>query len=221
VVAGQDVPGRIAPGDIMWVRILRIGAAARAFRADDGSFARLAAAAHRYGPEKDPGPAAHFDDPDKLLPGDAPRAQYLNYKLNNIERSTGRRIRARLFARFTPSAQAETPEAFTDGLFRSLGGGDGVLAVYFADRDAWFFATGLSGAALFTGSAGDPSDPKFRTILEHSEAVFLDNSREKMAEALSKAPPGLAKNLQPGPQRTKTYLDAVVQGLIEKALKDQ
>jgi cyclophilin family peptidyl-prolyl cis-trans isomerase len=102
VVGGTKIPARIAQGDTMKVRILRIGAAAQAFRADDATFSRLAAAAPKYGPEKEPGAAAHFDDPDKLLPTDQPRAQYLNFKLNNVERSTGKRIRARLFAHFIP-----------------------------------------------------------------------------------------------------------------------
>ena len=216
VVTGQDVPGRIVPGDTMKVRILRIGTAARAFRADDAAFARLVAATPKYGNEKDPGPAAHFDDPDKLLPSDLPRAQYLNFKLNNIERSTGRSIRARIFARFAPSSPGETPDAFTDALFRKLGGGDGILAVYFADRDAWFFAMGPSGAALFTGSAGDFANPSFQANLARSEAVFVNNSRQKMTQLLSKAPEGLAKNLQNAPQKTKAFLDAVLDGLIEK-----
>jgi cyclophilin family peptidyl-prolyl cis-trans isomerase len=218
VVAGQDVPARIVPGDTMKVRILRIGAGARAFRADDAAFARLVAATPKYGSEKDPGPAAHFDDPDKLLPSDQPRAKYLNFKLNNIERSTGHCIRARLFARFAPSSPGETPAAFTDALSLKLGG-DGILAIYFADRDAWFFSMGPSGAALFAGSAGDPDDPSFRTHLSLSEAVFVDNSRQKMTEILSKAPGGFAKNLQARPQRTKAFLDAVLDGLISKVVK--
>jgi hypothetical protein len=219
VVAGRDVPGKIVPGDTMRVRILRVGAAARAFRADDAAFARLAASTPKYGTEKDPGPTAHFDDPDKLLPGDAPRAQLLNYKLNNIERSTGRRICLRLFARFAPSAPGETPAAFTDSLFRKLGGGD-VLGVYFADLDAWFFATGLSGGALFTGAAGNPDQASYQGLLGHSEAVFLDNSRQKMAESLSKPLVGLAKNLPIGSVRIKIFVDVVLDGLIRKALKE-
>jgi cyclophilin family peptidyl-prolyl cis-trans isomerase len=219
VVGGRDIPGKIVAGDTMRVRILRVGAAARAFRADDAAFARLAASTPRYGPEKDPGPTAHFDDPDKLLPSDAPRAQLLNYKLNNIERSTGRRIRLRLFARFAPTAPDETPAAFTDALFRKLGGGD-VLAVYFADLDAWFFATGPSGGALFTGTAGNPDDASYKGFLGRSEAIFVDNSRQKMAESLSKPLVGLAKNLPIASVRIKTFVDVILDGLIRKALKE-
>jgi cyclophilin family peptidyl-prolyl cis-trans isomerase len=220
VVAGEGVPARIAPGDTMRVRIIRLGAEARAFRADDAAMARLSAAAPKYGTEKDPGPGAHFDDPDKLLPADQPRAQYVNFKLNNVERATGTRIRARLFAKFAAGPGAATPREFTDGLARSLGG-DGVLAVYFADRDAWFLSFGPSGAARFAGLSGDPSDPGYQAALWRSEAAFLELSRKKAAQTSAEAPGGLPKNLQLDPQKIKTSMDAVVDGLIVKLARPQ
>jgi cyclophilin family peptidyl-prolyl cis-trans isomerase len=102
-VRGMDVLGRIAQGDAMRVRIIRIGAAARAFRADEVALSALEARVARYSGDREPGPAAHFDDPDKLLPADSPRAQAFNFKLGKVERSTGLRIYARVFARFVPS----------------------------------------------------------------------------------------------------------------------
>jgi hypothetical protein len=220
VIRGEGVPTKIVQGDPMRVRIIRVGAAAAAFRADAAALARLSAAAPKYGAEKDPGPKAHFDDPDKLLPTDQPRAQYLNFKLNNVERATGTRIRVRLFARFAAGPGAATPHEFTDALARSLGG-DGVLAVYFADRDAWYLSLGSSGAALFLGSSGDPSDSGFQAALLRSEAAFLELSRKKAAQESAKASTNLPGILQPDAQKVKASLDAVLGGLIAKIIRPQ
>jgi hypothetical protein len=219
VIRGEGVPARVVQGDPMRVRIIRVGAQAAAFRADDAAMARLAAAVPRYGTERDPGPRAHFDDPDKLLPADQPRAQYLNFKLNNVERATGARIRARLFAKFAAGPGAATPREFTDVLARSLG--DGVLAVYFADRDAWYLGFGPSGATLFSGLTGDPTDPGFQAALLRSETRFLELSRQKAAQEVAKASANLPKNLQPDAQKVKASTDAVIGGLIEKLARPQ
>ncbi len=220
VIRGEDVPARIVQGDPMRVRIIRVGAAARAFPADAAALARLSAAAPKYGAEKEPGPRAHFDDPDKLLPTDQPRAQYLNYKLNNVERATGTRIRARLFARFAAAPGAATPREFTDALARSLGG-DGILAVYFADRDAWYLSLGPSGVALFLGPSAHPSDAGFQAALLRSEADFLELSRRKAAQEGAKASASLPKILQPDAQKVKASTDAVIGGLIAKIARPQ
>ena len=216
-VDGLDVLPRIVQGDAMKVRIIRLGAAAQAFRADEASFARLSAAAPRYGSEKEPGPKAHFDDPDHLLPDDQPRAQYLNFKLNNVERATGVRIDARVFARFVPALGAETPGALADGLARSLGDGEkGVLALYIADRDEWILRAGRSPAARFTGLAGDPAEPAFRTALLQAEAAFLAECRKRAAQSATRSAPIFPKNLQSDPQLIKRSVDAVLDGLIDK-----
>ncbi len=220
VIRGEDVPARIVQGDAMRVRIVRVGTAAAGFRADDAAMASLSAAAPKYGAEKEPGPGTHFDDPDKVLPTDQPRAQYLNFKLNNVERATGARIRARVFAKFAAGPNAATPRAFTDNLARSLGG-EGVLAVYFVDRDAWYLNVGPSGAALFFGVSGRPSDPGFQATLLRSEATFLELSRRKAAQESAKPSANLPNNLQPGAQKIKASLDAVIGGLIEKAVSQQ
>jgi cyclophilin family peptidyl-prolyl cis-trans isomerase len=99
VVRGLEILPRVQQGDKMSVRIIRAGEAARAFRADEAAFSAPAAKAKKYSAAPQPGPAAHFDDPDKLLPADPPRAKNFNYKLANLERATGLRIVARLFAR--------------------------------------------------------------------------------------------------------------------------
>ena len=69
VVAGLEVLPQIQPNDVIAaVRIHRLGAAVQAFRADQAAFDRLAAAAKKYSAAPEPGPAANFDDPAKVLP---------------------------------------------------------------------------------------------------------------------------------------------------------
>jgi len=138
VVRGLDVLPRIAPGDTMLVKILRIGTAAQGFRADDQAFAALLAKTPRFAGQPAPGPASHFDDPDGLLPADPPRAKYLNDQLANFERATGLRIAARVYRAFQPEAAGQTVNAFRGQLARKLGVEKrGALALYFADRDLW------------------------------------------------------------------------------------
>jgi len=62
-VRGAGVLPSVAQGDVMHVRILRIGAAARAFRADDAAFSALEAGAPRYNAPREPGAASLFADP--------------------------------------------------------------------------------------------------------------------------------------------------------------
>lgn len=213
-VLGSDTLPRIVQGDAMRVRILRVGAAARAFRADDDAFAKLRAAAPRYGNEREPGPRAHFDDPDRLLPADQPRAQYYNFKLNNVERSRGLRIRARLFAQFVPGAGADTPAAFADSLARSLGDEEkGVLAVYFAERDQWVLRVGTSLAGRFAGTGRQSAD---KGSLAGAESTFLANSRRRAAQYAAQSAATLPNILQDDAQKVKFSVDAILDGLIDQ-----
>jgi cyclophilin family peptidyl-prolyl cis-trans isomerase len=216
-VGGINVLPKIVQGDAMKVRIVRIGTAALAFRADAAAFARLSAAAPKYGSEKEPGPRAHFDDPDKLLPSDVPRAMYANYKLNNVERATGMRINVRVLARFVPGTGADTPRAFTDGLARSLGNDEnGVLAVYFADRNDWFLHVGRSAAQLFTGSTADPQELADRGALLKAESAFLAESRRRTTQSVAQSAAILPNVLQTDPERIKISVDTLMDGLIVK-----
>ena len=171
VVRGEEVLDKITQGDVMRVRILRLGRQARAFQADDAAFMDLTEKAAVYGGEPEPGPFANFDDPDKLLPTDPSRAEFFNYKLANIERSTGVRIYARVFAKFAPSHPGDTPDAFTRRLSQSLGlDANGVLAVYFADTGKWSLSVGRAWVARFAEdpdsshnvAAGDPLERGIR-----------------------------------------------------------
>ena len=75
VFTGAEVLPLIQPNDDLTIKILRVGAAGRAFKADAATFQALVAKAGRYAGAKEPGPAAHFDDPDHLLPVEPPRAR--------------------------------------------------------------------------------------------------------------------------------------------------
>jgi len=137
-VGGLDVLPQIKPDDACSIRILRVGAAAQAFKADEAAFKALVEKGGLYHGETEPGPTAHFDDPAKVLPTDVPRAKNFNYKLNNFQRATGRKIYARVYPAFAAEEPSQTPAAFTQKLAGTLGiYQDGALAVYFADRDEW------------------------------------------------------------------------------------
>jgi len=142
-VRGLEVLPQIKPDDPFTVKILRAGAAARAFKADEATFKALMAKAVKYSGEPEPGPATHFDDPAKVLPQDVPRAKNFNYKLNNLQRATGLKVYARVYPTFAPADDTQTQNAFTKDLAGSLGiFQNGALAVYFADKDEWFLWVG-------------------------------------------------------------------------------
>jgi cyclophilin family peptidyl-prolyl cis-trans isomerase len=218
-VGGRAVLAQVVQGDAMTVRIRRIGAAARAFRADDAAFAALQARVPRYSGAKEPGPRAHFDDPDHQLPADPPRAVNFNFKLTNYERATGGKIYARVYAAFTPGPLGDTPEAFTAGLAKSLGlADDGVLAVYFAGAQQWCLAVAPSRARWFDqGLAG--SRYSLRTGPNPAQiAEFLAQAQRRAARyALSPTPP-LTTSLQIKAQKIKVSVDAVLDELLLKPI---
>jgi cyclophilin family peptidyl-prolyl cis-trans isomerase len=221
-VGGLEVPPKVAPGDNMNVRIIRKGAAALAFRADETSFAALSAKARKYDSEKEPGPRAHFDDPDKLLPSDPPRATYFNFKLGNVQRATGVRIYVRLFAKFIPSSQAPDPSACADQLARSLGiDSDGVLAAYFADRDEWALSIGRERIGAFTSSTRDPDGLVKGGSLASALAFFLKESRERAGRYTVQSKAALPNILQLPAQRIKISTDALIDELIPKLVNNK
>ena len=159
-VRGLDVLPQIKPDEAFTVRILRLGAAAQAFKADEATFKQLAAAAKPYAGNADspaetlakaePGPAAHFDDSLKVLPTEVPRAKNFNYKLNNLQRATGLKVYARVYPTFAQKDDTQTPATFAKDLAGSLGiYQNGALAVYFADKDEWSLWIGDDLMATF------------------------------------------------------------------------
>jgi cyclophilin family peptidyl-prolyl cis-trans isomerase len=209
-VRGRDVLPKVVQGDKMTVRILRNGPAARAFRADEASFAALVAKTPAYGTERKPGPTTHFDDPAKVLPETPPIALFDLYKLNNVERATGLRIYVRLLDQSAPAPGAGGPDGVARGLAQSLGMGQGsVLAVYRGRSDTWGFWFGSSAVARFTGTADGSG-------LDEAERAFLVDARKRAAKSAAEIAPPLPKMLQDPAQNARQSVGAVVSGLIDR-----
>jgi cyclophilin family peptidyl-prolyl cis-trans isomerase len=220
VVRGLDVLPLIRADDAVAIRILRQGAAARAFRADAAEFARLAAAAKPFTAAREPGPAAHFDDPDGLLPTTPPRAKAFTAKLANLERATGLRLYARLRAKSPTKEEDAQPGAFMRALAQRLGTDQrGALAVYFADEDDWRVWVGDELTRRFTGLPGEagarPDDDAIHAVKE----PFLQAAQATGNADFKRQQDTLASAGQPAPlpgQRIKLQTDAILDGLIAK-----
>ncbi len=216
-VRGLDVLPRITQGDAMRVRIIRNGAAAVAFRADEAAFLALSAKAPRYSAEMEPGPMANFDDPDLLLPADPPRARNFNFKLGNVERATGLRIYARVYARFVPVPGAADPAGFSEALADRLGLDDNsVLAVYFEDSGQWTLRLGDALVGRFTGLPGNPRELERNGTLISATKAFLEDSNIRAAQYAAQSATAFPNILQIPGQRIRLSVDAVLDGLIEK-----
>ncbi|MBI4626092.1 MAG: peptidylprolyl isomerase [Verrucomicrobia bacterium] len=215
-VRGLDVLPQIAPGDRMTVKIIRVGAAARAFRADDAAFAALAARAKKYQGAAEPGPAAHFDDPDKLLPLDPPRARNFNFKLANFERATGVKIAARLFAKSPPPGEDARPGAYMRALAEKLGVAQrGAVAAYFAADDDWRVWIGGESTSAFFGRAAAPRDLVEGGAFHAVKEAFLSAARAAGDAGFAQQQKSAASDKAPPPaQRLKLQTDAVLDGLI-------
>lgn len=216
VVRGLDVLQQIKQDDAFTIRILRLGTDARAFRADAASFALLSAAAKKYSAARTPGPLTHFDDPDRLLPSDPPRAKTFNYKLANFERATGRRIAARVFAKAPPPAEDDAPGKFMKTLAAKLGvEGRGAVAAYFADENDWRVWLIGDSTTPFFGRPATPDDLKDDGAFHQVKDAFLTAAQAEgdavFAQQQKSAPPD--KQPPPG-QRIKLQTDAILDGLI-------
>lgn len=220
VVRGLDVLPRVEPGDAMNVRILRVGPAAKAFRADEGALAELLARAKPYSAlssaKAEPGPDAHFDDPGNLLPTEPARARHFNFKLANQERTTGVRIMARVLAGLPAGTAKENAGAFMKDLATRLGVAErGALAAYFASEDTWRVWIGDEHVARFVGRAGTARQHVDSGALHESKQAFLKTARAAGDADYAHQQRTLPPDRQPPPaQRTKLQTDAVLDGLI-------
>lgn len=217
VVRGLDVLKQIREDDaIKAVRIIRVGAAAQAFNADRAAFDALVAHAKKYSGETRPGPNAHFDDPDHRLPADPPRAKNFNFKLANFERATGIKIYARVFAHFRPEKPEQKPGSFAGTLARKLGvAQDGVLAVYFADRDEWVLWIGDRYVNAFVGRAGTVDEFMKDGSFHRAKQAFLADAKKQSDIYVREL-----RQMSDGPvddaQKIKCATDAVLDALIFK-----
>ncbi len=220
VVRGLEVLPQIKQDDAVAIKILRVGAAAKAFRADAAAFASLSAAAKKYAAAREPGPTAHFDDPDKILPTEPPRAKNFNYKLANLERTTGLKIVGRMFAKSPSKAEDAQPGAYMRALAAKLGTAQrGVLVAYFANDEDWRIWFGDDLTSRFVGKPGTAKEFTESGAMHDAKEAFLkaaqaagdaDYEKQKNALATAQQPP------PPASQRIKLQADAILDGLILK-----
>ena len=143
VVGGAEVPAQIQRGDTMAVKIIRRGAAAERFRPDEKSFAAMLARASRAKPP-------HFVDRSGTAgTGEHWQSKYIEYRLANLARFTGRHLYVRLASHFEPETPGQTIEQFVNDSLAKLHGPPGtLLAAYFADDDRWVLAGAPVGVTL-------------------------------------------------------------------------
>jgi cyclophilin family peptidyl-prolyl cis-trans isomerase len=218
VVRGLDVLPQIKPDEPFSIKILRIGAAATAFKADEAAFQSLLARAPKYSGEPDIGPTAHFDDPDKLLPVDPPRAKNFNYKLANFERTTGVRIVARVFAKEPPAAEDNKPGAYMSAMATRLGTiKHGALLCYFVADDDWRVWVGDEMTSTFLGRPSVPADLVPEGAFHKVKEAFLTAAQAEGDAAFARQQKAAPADKPPAPgQKIKLEMDAMIDGLIFK-----
>ncbi len=218
VVRGIEVLPQIKQGDTMKVKILRLGAAAKAFRADEETFNKLVASAPRYIGPKEPGPDAPFDDPDKMLPPEWDRAKNFNYKLVNFARFTGKKLVVRIFAKLPDEAAADKLAGYLSAEARRLGvAKQGALALYVASADRWHIQIGEDSVAHFlqTNGLGKASPPV--ASVDVALQALLDMAAENSQQTIATMTARLAADDPMTPaRRIKLKADAVIDGLIFK-----
>lgn len=218
VVRGLEVLPAIQPGDTMTVKIRRIGARAQQFQADEAAFAALSERVERYRGSALPGEAAHFDDPDGLLPAEPPRAKNFNFKLANVERARAVRIVARVFAQSPPHSEGRKIGQRMRELATKLGVEQrGALAVYFADRHEWKLWLGDESAAAFMRRPGTVKEFMQDGAFHAEKQAFLDRAvATGNADFEAQVRAAKPENPPPAKQRLKLQADAVIDGLIER-----
>jgi len=225
VVQGLELLPQIEQHDPVSIKILRVGPAAQAFRADAATFTALAAAAktRRAAPTAAPSEAlpkaGYFEDPDTLLPTTPPRAKNFNYKLANFERTTGTRIVARLLAKSPADTDGRKLNTHLRDLAEKLGVvQNGALLLYVADRDEWKLWIGDATTTAFMGRSGTVKEfmqgGAFHTA---KQALLITAQAEGAAAYAAQNPPLSTPPSQPmAPQRLKLITDAVLDALIFK-----
>jgi cyclophilin family peptidyl-prolyl cis-trans isomerase len=216
-VRGAEVLPKIQANDTFSIKILRIGAAARSFKADAATFEAMSDQAPTYRGEDEPSPTAHFYDPDKLIPTNVPRAKNFNYKLANFERTTGIRIVARLISKSPSGAEDAVPGAYMRALAEKLGTAKrGALAAYFADEDEWRVWIGDDSTSAFFGKSTTSADLKTGAAFHDVKEAFLAAIRAEGDAAFEKQKADPSLGPPPEGQRLKLQTDAVLDQLILK-----
>jgi cyclophilin family peptidyl-prolyl cis-trans isomerase len=212
VIRGFDELQQIKQDDACTIKILRVGAEARAFKNDAAAFHVLVAAAKPYAGAKEPGPTAPFDDPDHLLPQDVPRAKNFNFKLANFERITGVKLVARIFAKAPTEEEDKIPGAYMKALAEQVGTAQhGAVAAYFAADDDWRIWFSEEAAARFLGHTPTAADLVAEGPLHQVKTAFMDAAIAEGNAAFERQ-----KQSSPPAQRLKLQTDAMLDGLIIK-----
>jgi cyclophilin family peptidyl-prolyl cis-trans isomerase len=214
---GLEVLPLVQADDPFSIRIIRVGDAARAFKADEATLQALVARAKKYSGAAEPGPTAHFDDPDKLIPVEPPRAKAFNFKLANYERATGLKIVARLSGSPPPATEDDKPGAYMKGLATKLGVAQtGVLVAFFAPDD-WRVWIGDDLVPVFLGrpvAAGDLGEGgKLHDAKEALITAALKSGDDAFA-AQKAAAEKAGRDAPPAAQHLKLQVDALLDALL-------
>lgn len=148
VVRGLEILPRIQQGDTMTaVRIVRIGAAAEAFRPDMASFEALRASTPTIPPRHSALPPLFVEGAKIELPDFYPA--WLNEKLNHYAHVRGVTLFVRTLPRLTESGDPDEAERFVADLHESLSGREPRAAtlVFSAEEKRWriWLGDGLFG----------------------------------------------------------------------------
>ena len=174
--------------------------------------------ARKYTAAAEPGPNAHFDDPDKLLPVDPPRAQGFQRKLANYERATGIRVYARVVAKFAPESPTQQPDQVAAMIGKKIGlPTPAGLAVYFADTGKWGIWISPEALSKFMRRSGTMQELVQNGALRTAKRELLSAAKAQAeiytAEAIKAAPPDKPVT---DAQRIKYNVDAVLDALLLK-----
>jgi cyclophilin family peptidyl-prolyl cis-trans isomerase len=187
VVQGQEIVPLIQRGDTMSVKIRREGPAAQRYRIDEKSFAELLART----------PAAlppHFEDRSGFGSANEHwQAAYIEKRLANLARFTGRQIFVRLLEMFEPESPNQTPEQFAEALRVKLKLPAGaMLACYFAAQNQWVLAGARPGVTLPEikppASAGAPT-PAFDNMIRQRQNQMYTATGQVVSSLIDQTDP--------------------------------
>jgi cyclophilin family peptidyl-prolyl cis-trans isomerase len=203
VVSGLEVLPQVQQGDKMEVNILRLGAAAKAFRADQTTFNQLIAKAPRA-------VFAHFSDEEQILPQAPPREKGFNNKLSNFERFTGVKLYARTYAAFHPSGGGQTRPELARTVAEQLGvEHDGITGLYFADTGDWEIVIGDQALKKLGKPADEPGLMEWKKLLRWQAT---ETSERLIASAEQRA---TADKPVTGPQKNYIRVATMLEELVE------
>ena len=203
VVIGFEVLPQVQQGDKMEVKILRLGAAAKAFRADQTTFNQLIAKAPRA-------VFAHFSDEEQILPQVPPREKGFNNKLSNFERFTGVKLYARTYAAFHPSGGGQTRPELARTVAEQLGvAHDGITGLYFADTGDWEIVIGDQ----VLKKLGKPADEAGLVEWKKSLRLQATETSERLIASAEKR--ATADKPVTGPQKSYIRVATMLEELVE------